>query len=36
VPLGLNATLKRAGVAETWYETPPPEVAQAYPDLTAV
>ena len=36
VPLGLIAALKRAGVAEAWYETPPPDVAQAYPDLTAV
>jgi hypothetical protein len=36
VPLGLIATLKRAGVAEAWYQTPPPEVAEAYPDLAAV
>lgn len=36
VPLGLIATVKRAGVGEAWYETPPPDVAEAYPDLTAV
>jgi glycosyltransferase involved in cell wall biosynthesis len=36
VPLGLLATLKRAGIGEAWHETPPREVAEAYPDLTAV
>jgi hypothetical protein len=36
VPLGMIATLKRAGVAEAWYPTAPPEVAEAYPDLAAV
>jgi glycosyltransferase involved in cell wall biosynthesis len=36
VPLGLVSATKRAGVGESWYDTPPPEVAAAFPDLTAV
>jgi glycosyltransferase involved in cell wall biosynthesis len=36
VPLGWVGAIKRAGVGEAWYETPPPEVRAAFPDLTAV
>ncbi len=37
VPLGLVATLKRAGVGEAWYDAgAPANVAAAFPDLTAV
>jgi GT2 family glycosyltransferase len=36
VPLELIATIKRAGAGESWHETTPHEVAEAYPDLTEV
>src|SRR5450755_285989 len=36
VPLGLVSAAKRAGVGESWYDTPPAEVKTAFPDLTAV
>ncbi len=36
VPPALVATLKRAGVGESWHATLPPDVADAYPDLSAV
>lgn len=36
VPAGALARIKRSRVAEAWYETPPPDVARAFPDLSAV
>ncbi len=36
IPPPLLAMVKRTGLGDSWYETPPPEVAEAYPDLTAV
>lgn len=36
LPLSVVATLKRAGLAESWYDTTPPDVAEAFPDLHAV
>lgn len=35
-PMRMVTTIKRLGVTESWYETPPAEVATAFPDLRAV
>ncbi len=32
----LGSTRQRLGLGDSWYDTPPPEVAAAFPDLTAV
>jgi glycosyltransferase involved in cell wall biosynthesis len=36
VPQRLVTVAKRAGLSESWYDTPPPEIAAAFPNLTAV
>ncbi|HYB27421.1 MAG TPA: glycosyltransferase [Solirubrobacteraceae bacterium] len=36
LPLGLVSRLKRAGIGESWYDSPPADIAAAFPDLTAV
>jgi glycosyltransferase involved in cell wall biosynthesis len=36
VPPALLAMVKRTALVDPWHETPPAEVAAAYPDLTAV
>lgn len=32
-PQGLIKSLKRAGIGESWYDSPPQDVARAFPDL---
>jgi GT2 family glycosyltransferase len=36
IPSHLIAGLKRAGLGESWYDSPPADIATAFPDLTAL